>query len=266
MLTEPDGTVNVESRRGGRAAPYLAVGQHAVAAFVAARADDVDRVLVTREAGDVVPDGSRVRVEHVTREVLERAAQGLPHQGVVALGRAPRPWTLEDVVSGRPDVVLVLDEVTDPRNVGAILRCAEAAGAGAVVLSRDRAPQLTPALVKAAAGAVEWVPLVRVVNIARTLEALQEAGYWTVGLAGEAEKSLWDPGAVPGFPVALVLGSEGEGMRSLVRRWCHRLLRIPMQGRTASLNVSVAAAVALFEIRRQATDRLVGAGVPEAKP
>lgn len=184
----------------------------------------------------------------------------------MALGRAPRPWTLEDLVAAPPDVVLVLDEVTDPRNVGAILRSAEAAGAGAVVLSRDRAPQLTPALVKAAAGAVELVPLVRVVNIARTLEGLQEAGYWTLGLAGEAESSLWDRDAVPGFPVALVLGSEGEGMRSLVRRGCHRLLRIPMQGRTASLNVSVAAAVALFEIRRQATDRLVGSGVPEAKP
>ena len=264
-LTEPAGAVNVESRRGGSAAPYVAVGSHAAAAFVAARPDDVDRVLVARDDASLAPRGTQVRVEHVTREALERVANGIPHQGIVALGRPPRPWALEDLVAARPDVVLVLDEVTDPRNVGAILRSAEAAGVGGVVLARDRSPQLTPALVKAAAGAVEWVPLVRVVNIARTLEALQDAGYWTVGLAGEAEHDLYDPGAVPGLPVALVLGSEGEGLRSLVRRWCHRLVRIPMHGRTASLNVSVAAAVALFEIRRR-TDRLVGSGAPEAKP
>lgn len=265
MLTEPVGAVNVEARRGGSAAPYVAVGGHAVAAFVAARPADVDRVLIARDDASGAPALSRVRVEHVAREALERVAQGIPHQGIVALGRPPRPWSIEDLVAARPQVVLVLDEVTDPRNVGAILRSAEAVGVGAVVLARDRSPQLTPALVKAAAGAVEWVPLTRVVNIARTLEALQDAGYWTIGLAGEAEHDLYGSGAVPGLPVALVVGSEGEGMRPLVRRWCHRLLRIPMHGRTASLNVSVAAAVALFEIRRQ-TDRLVGSGVPESKP
>ena len=162
--------------------------------------------------------------------------------------------------------MLVLDEVTDPRNVGALLRSAEAAGVGAVVLARDRAPQLSPALVKAAAGAIEWLPLVRVVNITRSLEALQEAGYWTIGLAGEAESSLYEPGAVPGLPAALVVGSEGAGMRPLVRRACHRLVHIPMLGRTSSLNVSVAAAVALFELRRAATDRLVGRTPGPTKP
>lgn len=265
MLTEPARAVNVAPRRGD-GAPHVAVGRHAVEAFLAARPDDVERVLVSGDIGDVVPHGARVRIEHVSRDVIERLAQGLPHQGVVALGRHPAAWTLEDLVEALPQLVLVLDEVTDPRNVGAILRSAEAAGVGAVVLARDRAPQLTPTLVKASAGAVEWVPLVRVVNIARTLEALQKGGYWTIGLAGEADASLYEPGAVPGFPVALVVGSEGEGMRPLVRRSCHRILRIPMQGRTASLNVSIAAAVALFEIRRQGTDRLVGSGPPGAKP
>lgn len=191
---------------------------------------------------------------------------GVPHQGVVALGRAPASVPLETLVERQPDLVLVLDEVTDPRNVGALLRSAEAAGAGAVVLARDRAPQLTPALVKAAAGAVEWLQLVRVVNIARTLESLQEAGYWTLGLAGEAEQSLYDPGAVPGLPAALVVGSEGGGMRQLVRRSCHRLLHIPMLGQTSSLNVSVAAAVALFEVRRTATDRPVGGRTAAPQP
>jgi len=127
-----------------------------------------------------------------------------------------------------------------------------------VVLARDRAPQLSPALVKAAAGAVEYLELVRVVNIARALEDLQAGGYWTIGLAGEAATSLYDEGAIPGLPAALVVGSEGAGMRPLVRRACHRLVRIPMLGRTSSLNVSAAAAVALFELRRTAGDRPVG--------
>src|SRR5690606_3312684 len=130
----------------------------------------------------------------------------------------------------------------------------EAAGAGGVLLARDRAPHLSPALVKAAAGAVEWLRLVRVVNVARAVDALRDAGYWTIGLAGEAEVDLFSPGAVPGLPVALVVGSEGEGIRPLVRRSCHRLVRIPMRGRVESLNVSVAAAVALFEIRRAHPD------------
>jgi 23S rRNA (guanosine2251-2'-O)-methyltransferase len=107
---------------------------------------------------------------------------------------------------------------------------------------------------------------VRVVNIARTLETLQGAGYWTLGLAGEAEASLYDAGAIPGLPVALVVGSEGSGMRPLVRRGCHRLLHIPMLGHTSSLNVSVAAAVALFEVRRATTDRLVGRAPRPTKP
>ena len=234
-----------------------------------ARPADVDHVLLGREAGAEVVrqvEASGVPVEHADRAALERAAMGVPHQGIVAVGRPPAGLALEELARRMPDIVLVLDEVTDPRNVGALLRSAEAAGVGAVVLARDRAPQISPALVKAAAGAIEWLPLVRVVNITRSLEALQEAGYWTIGLAGEAESSLYEPGAVPGLPAALVVGSEGAGMRPLVRRACHRLVHIPMLGRTSSLNVSVAAAVALFELRRAATDRLVGNAPRPTKP
>jgi len=245
------------------------VGVHAAAAFLAARPGDVERVLLTREASVEVSrmvDVAGVAVEHCDRGAVERVAMGVPHQGIVALGKPPPGLSLEELARRAPDLVLVLDEVTDPRNVGALLRSAEASGAGAVVLARDRAPQLSPALIKAAAGAVEWLPLVRVVNIARALDTLQGAGYWTIGLAGEAEQSLYAPGAVPGLPAALVVGSEGGGMRPLVRRGCHRLLHIPMQGRTPSLNVSVAAAIALFELRRVATDRSVGKGVAPTKP
>jgi 23S rRNA (guanosine2251-2'-O)-methyltransferase len=269
MLADGARSANAEHRHGSQGARHVAVGLHAAAAFVAARPGDVERVLVSREARDETLReiaGAGISAERVDRVVLDRVAQGIPHQGIVALGRPPSSPTIEDLVRRAPEIVLVLDEVTDPRNVGAVLRSAEAAGAGAVVLARDRAPQLSPALVKAAAGAVEWLALVRVVNIARSLETLQGAGYWTVGLAGEADTSLYDPGAIPGLPVALVVGSEGGGMRPLVRRGCHRLVRIPMLGRTPSLNVSVAAAIALFEVRRAVADRLVGRGLLPTKP
>lgn len=270
MLADDARGVNVAHRREAHGARHhVAVGLHAVRAFVAARPEDVERVLASREVDEASLRelaAAGVTPEHVDRAVLERFAQGVPHQGLVATGRPPQGVTVEELVRRKPEVVLVLDEVTDPRNVGALLRSAEASGAGAVVIARDRAPQLSPALVKAAAGAVEWLPLVRIVNVARTLETLQEAGYWTIGLAGEADVSLYDPGAIPGLPVALVVGSEGGGMRPLVRRGCHRLVSIPMLGRTSSLNVSVAAAVALFEVRRATTDRLVGRGHAPAKP
>jgi 23S rRNA (guanosine2251-2'-O)-methyltransferase len=261
MLTDPAQRVNATARQRPAATRHVAAGHHAALSFVRARPADVDRVLLSREAADEVAreiEAAGLPIERCDRPALERLAGGVPHQGVIALGRPPRECPLEEVLRAKPDLVLVLDEVTDPRNVGALLRSAEAAGVGAVVLARDRAPQLSPALLKAAAGAAEWLPLVRVVNIARSLEALQDAGYWTIGLAGEASDALYDPGAIPGLPAALVVGSEGGGMRPLVRRACHRLVRIPMLGHLNSLNASVAGAVALFELRRSSTDRSVG--------
>lgn len=261
MLTEAGTGVKLDARRRDGGA-HVAAGTHAALAFLEARPEDVERVLLARDAPDALARqvaAARVAVERVDRAALDRAAAGIPHQGIVVLGRPPRGVPLDEVLGLALDLVLVLDEVTDPRNVGAVLRSAEAAGVGAVLLARDRAPGLSPALVKAAAGAVEWLRLVRVVNVARSVEALRDAGYWTIGLAGEAETSLFEPGAVPGLPAALVVGSEGSGIRPLVRRACHRMVRIPMLGRTRSLNVSVAAAIALFELRR-ATDQSVGKG------
>jgi 23S rRNA (guanosine2251-2'-O)-methyltransferase len=272
MLADAPGGVKLDGRRGETRGRHVAPGLHAALAFVESRPGDVDRVLLARDAGDDLArriTSAGVTIERVDRGALDRAAAGIPHQGIVALGRPPSGTPLDDLLHRRPDLVLVLDEVTDPRNVGALLRSAEAAGAGAAVLARDRAPQLSPSLVKAAAGAVEWLDLVRVVNLARALEALRDAGYWTIGLAGEAETSLFDPGAIPGVPAALVVGAEGSGLRPLVRRACHRLVRIPMCGRTPSLNVSVAAAVALFEVRRAhraGPDRSVGSGGRPTRP
>jgi 23S rRNA (guanosine2251-2'-O)-methyltransferase len=238
--------------RGDRSG-YAACGRHAALAFLRRRPGAVRRVALGREAGDEVERAIRdagVRPETAAAGELDRLAGGVPHQGVVAIGEPPAPLSFEEIAAGERPLVLVLDGLTDPRNVGAVIRTAAAAGVGAVVMARDRAPGLSPALVKAAAGAVEWVPIVRVTNLARALGDLGERGYWLIGLDGAAPASLYEPGAIPGLPCALVAGAEDTGLRRLTRRVCHRLVRIPMARPVESLNVSVAVAVALFEIRR----------------
>lgn len=174
--------------------------------------------------------------------------QGAVHQGV-----ALRPAPLEEAeladFEARPGaVVLVLDQITDPQNVGAILRSAAAFGAIGVVLQDRHAPKLSGALAKAAAGAIEQLPVAHVVNLSRALDELTAAGWRAVGLAGEAERSLAQ--VLDGAPTVLVLGSEGEGLRRLVAEHCDELARIPMPGGFESLNVSAAAAVALYEASR----------------
>jgi len=157
----------------------------------------------------------------------------------------------EDLVvhRGRALRLLVLDQVEDPRNLGACLRTADAAGIDAVVVPKDRSASLTPAAAKAAAGAAETVPVVQVTNLARTLKWLQSAGVWVVGAAGEAPRTLFETKLAP--PLAIVLGSEGQGLRRLTRETCDELFAIPMCGAVESLNVSVAAGVVLFEWLRQ---------------
>lgn len=217
-------------------------------------------MLLAREAPEAfaaLARGQGVSIEHVEPVVLDRLAGGVPHQGIVAVGQEPGPVPLADLLPERDRLVLALDGLTDPRNVGATIRTAEAAGAGAVLLPRDRVPGLPPALVKAAAGAVEWLPLVRVTNLARALVDLGERGWWLVGLDGDGELEIYDSGAIPGLPCVLVAGSEGAGLRHLTRQLCHRVVRIPMAGRVESLNASVAAAIGLFEIRRRIDAALI---------
>ena len=146
-------------------------------------------------------------------------------------------------------LVLVLDGVQDPHNLGACLRTAEAAGVHAVIVPKDRAAGLTPVARKVAAGSAERVPVITVTNLARTLKRLADLGYWVTGLAGEAETSLFEADLTG--PRVLVLGAEGEGLRRLTKEHCHQLVRIPMAGKAESLNVSVAAAVCLYEAVRQ---------------
>ncbi|WP_018234008.1 23S rRNA (guanosine(2251)-2'-O)-methyltransferase RlmB [Thioalkalivibrio thiocyanodenitrificans] len=196
---------------------------------------------------------ARVPVERVDGEALDRLCPGERHQGVVAVCEAPEPATeadLPDLVAraGSP-LLLVLDGVTDPHNLGACLRTADAAGVTAVIVPRDRAAGLTPVARKVASGAAESVPFVQVTNLARTLDQLKEAGVWVVGTSDDAPQDLYQ--ADLKGPLALVLGAEGQGMRRLTRERCDLLVHIPMQGTVESLNVSVATGVCLFEAMRQ---------------
>lgn len=188
---------------------------------------------------------------------LDRFARGGAHQGVVADAHDNVEVSVEDLVAGAAGVplIVVLDQIEDPHNVGAILRTVDAAGAdGAVRQSRHAAP-LDGAAAKASAGAVAHVKIAEVVNIARALETLKGAGVWTVGLAGDASKRYDEVDFT--LPTALVVGAEGTGLRRLVRERCDWLVAIPMKGHVESLNVSVAVGIALFEARRQRAQKSI---------
>lgn len=239
----------------------VAYGIHAVRVLLSRQPGRVRRVLLAggRDAGRLaevraLAQKAGVQVASVELAQLDRLAEGERHQGVVAeiVPRAGDPETqLEEALeaAGPAPFLLVLDGVQDPHNLGACLRSADAAGVAAVIVPRDRAAGLTPVVRKVAAGAAEAVPLVPVVNLARTLRDLKERGLWLVGTDDAADKALYE--ADLKGPLALVMGSEGEGMRRLTRECCDVLVSIPMAGAVESLNVSVATGVALFEAVRQ---------------
>ena len=198
--------------------------------------------------------GAGAKIRTAPRQKLDRLAGTDRHQGVVAVVPDFAYAALEDLLaaaaaSGRPPLLVVLDGVEDPHNLGAIVRSAHALGAHGVVIPRDRAVGVTPAAAKASAGAVERCLVARVTNVAKTLEALEEAGVWSVALAADGERPLAEVDL--SGPTALVLGSEGEGLRPLVRKTCDLSARIPMSGEIGSLSVSASAAVALYEAARQ---------------
>ncbi len=184
------------------------------------------------------------------REVLDRASTGVAHQGVVALGAAHAYAELHDVIAGA-QLLVVLDGVEDPHNLGAIVRTAYAAGASAVIVPQRRAVGLTETVAKAAAGALEHLPVVRVGNVNQTLEELKASGFWIYGLDERGAEPYDQTRYVT--PTVLVLGGEGHGLHDLVKKNCDMLVRIPLAGAISSLNVSVAAGVVLFEWRRQST-------------
>lgn len=200
-----------------------------------------------------------VPVRFETRAALDRLARGVPHQGVMAFPAARQAARLEDVI-GRAGLIVVLDGVEDPHNLGAIIRTAHAAGAAAVVTGERRAAGLTETVAKAAAGALSLIPVVKTANVNRALEALKAAGFWIFGMDERGRQPYYE--AAYTDPAAMVLGGEGHGLHEHTRRRCDFLVRIPMAGQIASLNVSVAAGIVLFDWRR----RMAGARGLESGP
>jgi 23S rRNA (guanosine2251-2'-O)-methyltransferase len=234
---------------------------HAVRAVLERRPDTLLAAKILHDASGKLGELARalaargVVIERLGRAELDRLAEGGVHQGVIVEVMAEPEFSIgdfEDLVVGRGRALrlLVLDGVEDPRNLGACLRTADAAGIDAVVVPKDRSAKLTAAAVKSSTGAAETVPVYRAPNLARTLGWLKEAQVWVVGADGEAPQSLYDARLAP--PIAVVLGGEGRGMRRLTRDLCDECVRIPMHGSVGSLNVSVATGILLFELLRQA--------------
>ena len=223
----------------------------------ALKARRVSRVIHVRGGGprvDVIVARAhelRIAVDTVDRLALDKLARGSVHQGVAADLEALPTYTIEELVqeASGPALLVVLDGVEDPQNVGAILRSADAAGVNGVIRQARHAAPLHGATAKASAGAVSHVKIATVVNIARAIEDLKELGVWSVGLDAGAEEAHYEVDYT--LPTAFVVGAEGEGLRRLVRERCDRLVSIPMLGQVSSLNVSVSTGIALFEAVRQ---------------
>ena len=248
-----------QEREAAPAGKAVLAGFHAVAARLALDAASIELVYVDPERRDRRMREMRdklfaagVRVMNADPRRLDGLSPEVPHQGIVALA-AEREATLDfadllDQITPAT-LLLILDGVTDPRNFGACLRAADAAGVQAVIVPRDRSARMTPAAAKAAAGAAETVPVVQVTNLASAIMELRDNGVFVAGTAGETESSIYDIDQARAF--AWVLGAEGEGLRQLTRRRCDVLAAIPMVGSVESLNVSVASGICLFESLRQ---------------
>ena len=216
----------------------------------------LDRLLIARGSGgprlqeiiDLAREHS-VPVRFEPREALDRASNSAAHQGVVAFGAVQRYAELDDVLArGGVQLLVLLDGVEDPHNLGAIIRTAHAAGASAILIPDRRAAGLTDVVGKAAAGALEHLPVVRVGNVTQTLEMLKKRGFWIYGLDERGTQLYSETDYAK--PTVFVLGGEGQGLHQLVKKHCDVLVRIPMAGAISSLNVSVAAGIVLFEWRR----------------
>jgi 23S rRNA (guanosine2251-2'-O)-methyltransferase len=233
-------------------------GIHAVEAALRNQPENVLQVFMQQGRNDKrikkildIAKNSGVSIQSISNEKLKEKCPRARHQGVLAEIRAGRSGTvtLDDVLEKESLLLLVLDEVQDPHNIGACLRTADAIGVDAVVVSKNRSPALTPVIRNVASGAAETVPYIMVSNIARALEKIKENNVWVMGTSGDASHTIYD--CKVNNRLALVMGSEGKGMRRLSREACDELVSIPMQGSVESLNISVATAVCLYEIRRQ---------------
>lgn len=240
---------------------YLIYGMHAVQAALEKEPQNITRIWLEQSRRDqrgsaimgLAKQGG-IHVERVKRDELDKLAPDSNHQGVVAESKAKAALNeaglkqLLDHLEEAP-LLLILDGVTDPHNLGACLRTADAAGVHAVIVPRDKACGLTPVVRKVASGAAETMPFVQVTNLARTLKALKERNIWLVGTDLDSEQDIYQADLTG--PLALVMGAEGKGMRRLTREECDFLVKLPMRGSVQSLNVSVSTGICLYEAVRQ---------------
>ncbi len=233
-------------------------GLHAVESIIRHHAADVLQLWMQQGRKDKrsqvllnLAKNSGISVQAISTEKLKRKCPDSRHQGVIAEIRPHKEstLTLESLFEREGLLLLILDEVQDPHNIGACLRTADAAGVDAVVVSKNRSPGLTAVIRNVASGGAETVPYIQVANLARAIKQMQDNNIWVVGTSGDATACLYE--LQPGSRMALVMGSEGKGMRRLTRESCDQLISIPMQGTVESLNISVAAGICLFAIRHQ---------------
>lgn len=236
-------------------------GIHAVAALITNPQRDIKQIFYNQDRQDqrlldLLKDINAQKIPTIPLSATKMTHKfpDMVHQGIVAMV-TPMPLFQEKDLPellknlDKPPFILILDGVTDPHNLGACLRTADAAGVNCVIIPKDKSASITPVVAKVACGAAESIPVIRVTNLARTMNTLKDLGIWLYGAANEAQKTLY---AIDGqTPIALILGAEGEGLRRLTREHCDELFAIPMVGTVSSLNVSVATGVALYEILRQ---------------
>ncbi len=233
-------------------------GIHAVEAAIRNQPENVLQVFVQQGRNDNrikklvdIAKNSGVSLQIITNDKLKEKCPKARHQGVVAEIRRSQSsvLSLDELLTKEKLLLLVLDEVQDPHNIGACLRTADAAAVDAVIVSKNRSPALTPVMRNVASGAAETVPYIMVSNLVRALEKIKQSNVWLMGTSGDAGQTLYETSV--NQRLALVMGSEGKGLRRLTREACDELISIPMLGSVESLNISVATAVCLFEIRRQ---------------
>lgn len=240
---------------------HYVYGVHAVKALLANPKRKIELLYCSRERHDDklkpiedLAKSKSIRIERLASQELNQRFRDITHQGIVAVVK-PLPELGEaDLVpllaeSRKPCFILILDGVTDPHNLGACLRTADAAGVDFVVIPKDKNVSVTPVVSKVACGAAELIPVVRVTNLARAIETLKQEGVWVYGAAGESSQTLYQLDCTGSL--AMVMGGEGDGLRRLTRERCDGLFSLPMQGGVESLNVSVAAGVTLYEVLRQ---------------
>lgn len=240
---------------------HFVYGLHAVKALLNNRHRPTNKLIINQERDDNrlqaiidLASARQIPVETLSIQKMNQRFTEFAHQGVVASAAALPDYNESDLIplltaSTQPVLVLILDGVTDPHNLGACLRTADATGVDFVIIPKDKSASITPVVSKVACGAAESIPVVRVTNLARAMEIIKQEGIWTFGAAGEANKTIYQLDLKSS--IAVVMGAEGDGLRRLTRERCDDLFALPMIGSVESLNVSVATGVALYEVVRQ---------------